>query len=130
LAEAVDPESGEQRGNYPQAYSHIGLLNSALSLADSNGSSDVGSSAAASPAPLGRNESQRSDRPRNERHRENPTEDLSRRDRRTHRTARATWVPAFAASPAPLGRNESIEDVGDGNGDPRGTNGDDTDDRR
>jgi len=51
LAEAVDPESGEQRGNYPQAYSHIGLLNSALSLADSNGSSDVGSSAAASPAP-------------------------------------------------------------------------------
>lgn len=57
LAEAVDPESGEQRGNYPQAYSHIGLLNSALSLADSNGSSDVGSSAAASPAPLGRNES-------------------------------------------------------------------------
>ncbi|WP_226008132.1 glycoside hydrolase family 15 protein [Natrinema salinisoli] len=47
LAEAVDPETGEQRGNYPQAYSHIGLINSALYLADANGSSD------ASLAPLG-----------------------------------------------------------------------------
>ncbi|MDS0473573.1 glycoside hydrolase family 15 protein [Natrinema sp. 1APR25-10V2] len=47
LGEAVDPESGEQRGNYPQAYSHIGLLNGALYLADATGSSD------ASTAPLG-----------------------------------------------------------------------------
>ncbi len=47
LGEAVDDESGEQRGNYPQAYSHIGLLNSALYLADATGSSDV------SLAPLG-----------------------------------------------------------------------------
>ncbi|MDF9745325.1 glycoside hydrolase family 15 protein [Natrinema salsiterrestre] len=42
LAEGIDPESGEQRGNIPQAYSHIGLLNSALSLAaadDSGGES-------------------------------------------------------------------------------------------
>lgn len=39
LAEAVDPESGEQRGNFPQAYSHIGLINSVLYLADADGSS-------------------------------------------------------------------------------------------
>ncbi|WP_226483354.1 glycoside hydrolase family 15 protein [Natrinema amylolyticum] len=50
LAEAVDPEAGEQRGNFPQAYSHIGLINSALSLTDVNGSS------ARSSAPLGRDE--------------------------------------------------------------------------
>ncbi|NUB91314.1 glycoside hydrolase family 15 protein [Haloterrigena sp. SYSU A121-1] len=41
LAEGIDPDSGEQRGNTPQAYSHIGLLNSALYLAaaDSSGES-------------------------------------------------------------------------------------------
>lgn len=51
LAEAVDPETGEQRGNFPQAYSHIGLINSALYLGkatDSNGES---------PDPLGPNDS-------------------------------------------------------------------------
>ncbi len=47
LSEAIDEETGEQRGNYPQAYSHIGLLNGALYLADATGSGD------ASPAPLG-----------------------------------------------------------------------------
>ncbi|AEH36197.1 glycoside hydrolase family 15 protein [Halopiger xanaduensis] len=47
LGEAVDPDDGEQRGNYPQAYSHIGLLNGALYLTDATGSSDP------SPAPLG-----------------------------------------------------------------------------
>lgn len=47
MGEAVDDESGEQRGNYPQAYSHIGLLNGALYLADADGSCD------ASLAPLG-----------------------------------------------------------------------------
>ncbi|MFC4542541.1 glycoside hydrolase family 15 protein [Halosolutus amylolyticus] len=51
LAEAIDPESGDQRGNFPQAYSHIGLLNSALYLGHADGSSAV------SPAPLGRDES-------------------------------------------------------------------------
>lgn len=30
LAEEIDEETGEQLGNYPQAYSHIGLINSAL----------------------------------------------------------------------------------------------------
>ncbi len=32
LAEEVDPETGDALGNYPQAYSHIGLINSALFL--------------------------------------------------------------------------------------------------
>lgn len=30
LAEEIDPKTGEALGNYPQAYSHIGLINSAL----------------------------------------------------------------------------------------------------
>jgi len=51
LAEAIDPEAGEQRGNFPQAYSHIGLINSALALADADRSS------AGPPAPLGREKS-------------------------------------------------------------------------
>jgi GH15 family glucan-1,4-alpha-glucosidase len=32
FAEEIDPETGEQRGNFPQAFSHIGLVNSALYL--------------------------------------------------------------------------------------------------
>jgi GH15 family glucan-1,4-alpha-glucosidase len=32
LAEEIDAGTGEQLGNYPQAYSHIGLINSALYL--------------------------------------------------------------------------------------------------
>lgn len=34
LAEEIEPESGEQRGNFPQAFSHIGLINAALTLAE------------------------------------------------------------------------------------------------
>lgn len=33
FAEEIDPETGEQRGNFPQAFSHVGLINSALYLA-------------------------------------------------------------------------------------------------
>jgi GH15 family glucan-1,4-alpha-glucosidase len=33
LAEQIDATSGEQLGNYPQAFSHIGLMNTALHLA-------------------------------------------------------------------------------------------------
>jgi alpha,alpha-trehalase len=32
LAEQVDPETGEQLGNFPQAFSHMGLINSAIQL--------------------------------------------------------------------------------------------------
>jgi GH15 family glucan-1,4-alpha-glucosidase len=32
LAEEIDPGSGRMLGNFPQAYSHVGLINSALSL--------------------------------------------------------------------------------------------------
>lgn len=33
LAEEIDPRSGRMLGNFPQAYSHVGLINSALNLA-------------------------------------------------------------------------------------------------
>ncbi|HEY3078603.1 MAG TPA: glycoside hydrolase family 15 protein [Chloroflexota bacterium] len=32
LAEELDPRSGEQLGNFPQAFSHVGLINSAIQL--------------------------------------------------------------------------------------------------
>ncbi|PSP75165.1 glycoside hydrolase family 15 protein [Halobacteriales archaeon QS_3_64_16] len=34
FAEEVDPATGEARGNFPQAFSHIGLINSALYLSE------------------------------------------------------------------------------------------------
>ena len=33
LAEEIDPQTGRMLGNFPQAYSHVGLINSALNLA-------------------------------------------------------------------------------------------------
>lgn len=33
LAEQVDPTTGELLGNYPQAFSHLGLINAAHALA-------------------------------------------------------------------------------------------------
>jgi GH15 family glucan-1,4-alpha-glucosidase len=32
FSEEVDPDSGEHLGNYPQAFTHIGLINSAITL--------------------------------------------------------------------------------------------------
>jgi GH15 family glucan-1,4-alpha-glucosidase len=32
LAEEVDPKTGGARGNFPQAFSHVGLINAALTL--------------------------------------------------------------------------------------------------
>jgi GH15 family glucan-1,4-alpha-glucosidase len=37
LAEEVDPLSGRMLGNFPQAYSHVGLINSALNLSRHTG---------------------------------------------------------------------------------------------
>ena len=43
FAEEIDPETGEHRGNFPQAFSHVGLINSALSLGRAVGREDPGS---------------------------------------------------------------------------------------
>lgn len=37
LSEQIDPYSGEFLGNFPQAYSHLGIINSALYLAEREG---------------------------------------------------------------------------------------------
>jgi GH15 family glucan-1,4-alpha-glucosidase len=42
MAEEVDPESKGLRGNFPQAFSHVGLINSALTLAEAAGRSPSG----------------------------------------------------------------------------------------
>lgn len=47
FAEEIDPDIGEQLGNFPQAFSHIGLINSALYLGKAKGRLQIG------PEPLG-----------------------------------------------------------------------------
>jgi GH15 family glucan-1,4-alpha-glucosidase len=37
LAEEYDPESGRLLGNFPQAFSHVGLVNTALNLTRAEG---------------------------------------------------------------------------------------------
>ncbi len=51
LSEEVDPDTGKQLGNLPQAFSHIGLINSVLYLGHVKGISHTG------PAPTGAKES-------------------------------------------------------------------------
>ncbi len=40
LSERIEPETGELLGNFPQAFSHIGLVNSAIYLASARGEAD------------------------------------------------------------------------------------------
>jgi GH15 family glucan-1,4-alpha-glucosidase len=40
LAEEIDPHSGELLGNFPQAFSHIGLINAAWAISQAEGPSD------------------------------------------------------------------------------------------
>ena len=61
LAEEVDPDTGEMLGNFPQAFSHIGLVNAAyaISLAEQAGAADPAglvrqdAAQASMPAPAG-----------------------------------------------------------------------------
>ncbi|MCM8750231.1 glycoside hydrolase family 15 protein [Thermomicrobiaceae bacterium CFH 74404] len=48
LAEEIDPASGEQLGNFPQAFSHIGLIDTALALEELSGRERLPVSVAAS----------------------------------------------------------------------------------
>jgi alpha,alpha-trehalase len=46
LAEEVDPASGEMIGNFPQAFSHIGLVNAAWAISQARQRPTPGSTAA------------------------------------------------------------------------------------
>ncbi|HJU25776.1 MAG TPA: glycoside hydrolase family 15 protein, partial [Rhodanobacteraceae bacterium] len=51
LAEEFDPRSGRMLGNFPQAYSHVGLINSALNLARGRGPAEDRTSMRSQAAP-------------------------------------------------------------------------------
>ena len=53
LAEEIDPASGRMLGNFPQAYSHVGLINSALSLCRDVGPIEERAEAPGASAPVG-----------------------------------------------------------------------------
>ena len=46
LAEEVDPRTGEMIGNYPQAFSHIGLVTAAWAIAEAERHSQEATAAA------------------------------------------------------------------------------------
>jgi GH15 family glucan-1,4-alpha-glucosidase len=41
LAEEVDPKTGELLGNFPQAFSHIGLVNAAWAITEAERRADI-----------------------------------------------------------------------------------------
>ncbi|MGH6944662.1 MAG: glycoside hydrolase family 15 protein [Geminicoccaceae bacterium] len=54
LAEELDPRTGRMLGNFPQAYSHVGLINSALNLVRREGPAEERAEAHERHAPLRR----------------------------------------------------------------------------
>jgi len=52
LAEEFDPLTGRMLGNFPQAYSHVGLINCALNLSQRTGPAEERAEPRAAPAPL------------------------------------------------------------------------------
>jgi GH15 family glucan-1,4-alpha-glucosidase len=50
LSEEVDPETGEMLGNYPQAFSHIGLVNAAWAISEAERAAAPRGDAASAPA--------------------------------------------------------------------------------
>jgi GH15 family glucan-1,4-alpha-glucosidase len=66
LSEEYDPERGRLLGNFPQAFSHVGLLNTALNLtrASKPSAQRANGRAASAPPPRQRSGSSRPERPR------------------------------------------------------------------
>jgi GH15 family glucan-1,4-alpha-glucosidase len=42
FAEEIDPDTGAALGNFPQAFTHVGLINAALTLAKCGGERPIG----------------------------------------------------------------------------------------
>jgi GH15 family glucan-1,4-alpha-glucosidase len=42
FAEEIDPETGDARGNFPQGFTHLGVINAALALRDCEGGAPGG----------------------------------------------------------------------------------------
>jgi GH15 family glucan-1,4-alpha-glucosidase len=69
LAEEFDPVAGRMLGNFPQAYSHVGLINSALSLSEHRTSRKE----RAAPRSTGRRAQAANQNPPRKRHRSKPS---------------------------------------------------------